>query len=85
VPVHAKLKLEGGEWLGDPKAPLTMMEYADYQCPFCRQFHQQTYEQIVKNYVDTGQLRYTARDLPLDFHPNAMGAAQAARCAGDQK
>jgi len=85
VPTRAKLKLEGSEWLGDEKAPVTIVEYADYQCPFCRQFHQDTYDKIIKDYVDTGKVRYTARDLPLDFHPNALGAAQAARCAGDQK
>lgn len=85
VPTRATLTLQGGEWLGDPKAPLTMVEYADYQCPFCQQFHLTTYDQIIKAYVDSGKLRYTVKDLPLDFHPNAMGAAQAARCAGDQK
>jgi protein-disulfide isomerase len=84
-PLHASLKLGGSDWLGDPKAPLTMVEYADYQCPFCKQFHLNTFGQIVKQYIETGKVRFTSRDLPLDFHANAAVAAQAARCAGEQK
>ncbi|MCL5743673.1 MAG: DsbA family protein [Acidobacteria bacterium] len=61
-----------------------MVEFTDYQCPFCRRFHDATFPEIKKNYIDTGKLRFASRDLPLGFHQNAFRAAEAARCAGDQ-
>ncbi len=70
--------------IGKPDAPITLVEFTDYQCPYCRQFHISTYEQLKKNYVDTGKLRYVSWDLPLDFHKFAFAAASAARCAGAQ-
>ena len=70
--------------IGRADAPLTMVEYTDYQCPFCRQFHIATFEDIKKNYIDTGKLRYVSRDFPLEMHDNAPRAALAARCAADQ-
>jgi protein-disulfide isomerase len=82
--VHAKLKLDKGESLGSKTAPITMVEFTDYQCPFCRQFHMTTFEEIRKKYIDTGKVRFVSLDMPLDFHPNALKAAQAAHCAADQ-
>jgi len=70
--------------LGSDDAPITMIEFADYQCPFCRSFHSTTFGQIQKNFVETGKLRYVSRDLPLPIHAQAPQAARAARCAGDQ-
>src|SRR5256885_4436986 len=61
-----------------------MVEFTDYQCPFCQRFHLSAFEELKKNYVDTGKIRYVSRDLPLPMHPNAMSAANAARCAGEQ-
>jgi len=83
-PSRAKLNLEGFEMLGDKNAPLTVVEFTDYQCPFCQRFHVTSYPDLKKNYIDTGKVRFYSRDLPLDFHANAMRAAQAARCANDQ-
>ena len=74
-----------GIMLGKADAPLTMIEYTDLQCPFCRQYHITAYEQIKKEWIDTGKLRYLVRDLPIEsIHPQAMPAARATRCAGDQ-
>jgi protein-disulfide isomerase len=70
--------------LGNPMAPLTLVEFADYQCPYCRRFHTSVFDDIKKNYVDTGKVLYIARDLPLPIHDHASGAANAARCAGEQ-
>ena len=70
--------------LGRNDAPVTVVEFADYQCPFCRKFQSETFVELKKNYIDTGKVRFVSRDLPLDFHPNAPGAAVAARCAGEQ-
>lgn len=78
------LRLDGAFVLGKPDAPLTMVEFTDLECPFCRQFHVGAFEEIKRNYIDTGKLRYVSRDLPLGFHPNAIPAARAARCAGEQ-
>jgi protein-disulfide isomerase len=71
--------------LGRDDAPLTLIEFADFQCPFCRRFHTLTFDQIKRNFVDTGIVRYVSRDLPLPMHDRAPQAATAARCAGDQR
>ncbi|HYW41724.1 MAG TPA: thioredoxin domain-containing protein [Bryobacteraceae bacterium] len=81
---RAKVNLQGAPMLGSKDAPLTMVEFTDYQCPFCQSFHVKSFGELKKNYIDTGKVRFYSRDLPLDFHPNAMRAAQAARCANDQ-
>ncbi len=80
---RVKVAVGGAFVLGRPDAPLTMVEFTDYECPFCRQFHVATFEALKKNYIDTRKMRYVSRDFPLDFHRNAMPAAQAARCAGE--
>jgi protein-disulfide isomerase len=73
-----------GYALGKPDAPLTMVEFTDLQCPYCREYVTVTFDEIKKNWIDTGKLRYISRDFPLDIHPFAMPAARAARCAGEQ-
>ena len=71
--------------LGKDNAKVTMVEFTDYQCPFCEKYYTQTYGQIMKDYVETGKVKYVMRDLPLPFHPFAHAAAEAARCAGEQE
>lgn len=84
-PTRAKLDLSGYQMLGSKSAPVTMVEFTDYQCPYCRQFHMAVFNELKKNYIDTGKVRFYSRDLPLDsLHPNANRAAQAGRCAADQ-
>ena len=70
--------------LGADDATVTLVEYSDYDCPFCRRHKDQVMPDLVKNFVDTGKLKYVMREFPLAMHPNAKGAAQAALCAGDQ-
>lgn len=70
--------------LGREDAPVTVVEFTDYQCPFCRKFHSDTFTELKKSYIDTGKVRFVSRDLPLDLHSNALAAAMAARCAGEQ-
>jgi protein-disulfide isomerase len=71
--------------LGDPDAPVTIVEYTDYQCPFCQRHVQETMPTILSEMIDTGRVHYVLKDLPLDsLHPEARAAAQAARCAGEQ-
>ncbi len=71
--------------LGDPNAPVVMVEYTDFQCPFCSRHFQETFPQIKTNYIDTGLVYYVFKDFPLtSIHPQAVAASEAARCAGDQ-
>lgn len=70
--------------MGKDDAPVTIVEFSDYQCSHCAKFHQETFAVIKKNYIDTGKVRFVSRDLPLYFHPWAMVAAEASRCAGEQ-
>jgi protein-disulfide isomerase len=70
---------------GAANAKVAIIEFSDYQCPFCARYEKDTYPQIVKDYVDTGKVKYVWRDLPLEsIHPNAFKAAEAAHCAGEQ-
>ena len=74
----------GNESLGSADAPVTLFEFADYQCPFCQRFHDSSFPELKSKYIDTGKVRYVVRDMPLSFHDKAMPAAIATRCAGAQ-
>jgi protein-disulfide isomerase len=77
--------LAQGVMLGDPDAPLTIMEFGDYQCPGCGAFALSVKPRLVADYVETGQARFVFYDFPIhSIHPHAFLAARAARCAGDQ-
>jgi protein-disulfide isomerase len=69
---------------GSDGAKITMVEFTDYQCPFCSRYVNEAFVQLEKEYIDTGKIKYVLRDLPLPFHANARKAAEAARCAGEQ-
>jgi protein-disulfide isomerase len=69
--------------LGAEDAPITIVEFSDYECPFCRQWHSQVYSQLIETYGD--QVRFVYRDFPLEsIHPDANSAALAANCAYEQ-
>ncbi len=69
---------------GKADAPVTIIEFSDYQCPFCRRFVKQTLPELKKNYVDTGKVKIVHRDFPLAMHPVAKPMAMATECAQDQ-
>ena len=69
---------------GHSLAHVAIVEFADYECPFCKQHFGTTYQQIKNQYVDTGMVRYYIVDFPLDSHAFAFQAAVAAHCAGQQ-
>ncbi len=70
---------------GNPDAPVTIIEFSDFQCPFCSRFYTQTLPLIEKDYIDTGKVKLVYRDLPIDaIHPNARSAHIAAECADEQ-
>jgi len=70
--------------LGDKNAPVTIVSFEDYQCPFCKRAFDQTFPQLKKDYIDTGKVKYVYRDFPLGFHPQANPAAEASECADEQ-
>jgi len=74
----------GSPILGDLKAPVTLIEFTDYECPFCKKFYKNAMKKLKKEYIDTGKVRLVVRDFPLPFHKNARPAANAAHCAGEQ-
>ena len=69
---------------GDKDAPVTIVEFSDYECPFCTRFYTQTYLQLKTKYIDTGKVKFVYRDFPLGFHANAKKSAEAAECAVEQ-
>lgn len=69
---------------GNINAEVTIIEFSDYECPYCEKFYSQTLGQIRTNYVETGKVKIIFRDFPLSFHKNAQKAAEAAECAGEQ-
>lgn len=81
---RVSLKLGKEPILGKSDAPITIVEYTDYQCPFCNRFYTTTFAELKKKYIDTGKVRFISRDYPLEFHAHAMKAAQATHCAAEQ-
>jgi protein-disulfide isomerase len=79
------LKATGAAVMGDAKARVAVIEFSDYQCPFCLRYFRNTMPKLYKDYVANGKVKYVLRDFPLtSIHPEAFDAAVAARCAGDQ-
>ena len=84
-PVTGLVLPPGGASRGNAKARLTLVEYTDFECPFCARYARDSYPSIVRDFVETGRVRYVLRHLPLEsIHPSARGAAQAAECARQQ-
>ncbi len=86
-PVPSSLELNPSEIrsLGKKTAAVTLVEYFDYQCPFCARFFEDAMPELEKNYITTGRLRFVALDYPLEtIHSFALVASEAAQCANDQ-
>jgi protein-disulfide isomerase len=80
------LTLAGAASKGRASAPLVMLEFSDFECPFCGRYSRETYHQVQREYVETGKVRYVFRHTPIErSHPQAMKAAEAAECGGAQK
>jgi len=81
--VRYDITTEGSPSLGPDDAPITVVEFSDFQCPFCRRFHQDTYQALLEAYP--GQIRFVYRHLPLtSIHPDAYPSAVASMCAHEQ-
>lgn len=70
--------------LGNHEARIGIVEFYDFECSYCQQFHNQTLPKLKSTYIDTGVLLYVVKDFPLKMHKNAFQAAVAANCAGEQ-
>ena len=76
--------IDDDEIKGDSNAPVTIVEWGDFECPFCARFYSQTLSLIDNNYIKTGKVKLVYRDFPFSFHANAQKSAEAAECAGEQ-
>jgi protein-disulfide isomerase len=81
---EVRVSTSGRYVLGKDDAPVTLVEFTDYQCPYCNQFFFMTRPKLKSDYIDAGILRLVIKDLPLPIHPDARRAAHAARCGGEQ-
>jgi len=85
VPSLVQVSLDDDPVKGDPDASITIVEFSDFQCPFCSRWYDQTLSSLEENYIDTGKVKLVYRDLPLSsIHPNARPAHIAAECADEQ-
>jgi len=85
TPQIIKVSLDDDPVKGNPDAPVTVIEFSDFQCPFCSRFFTQTLPLLQENYIDTGKIKLVYRDMPLDsLHPNARTTHIAAECADEQ-
>ncbi|MFQ5781848.1 MAG: thioredoxin domain-containing protein [Nitrosopumilus sp.] len=80
-----KISTDNDPIIGNPDAPITIIEFSDFQCPFCARFYVQTLPLIIEEYIDQGKVKLVFRDFPIQsIHPNALPASVAAECANDQ-
>ncbi len=80
----ASVSVNGRPTLGKAGAPVTIVEFSDYQCPYCRRFASTVFPMLKRDYIDTGKVRYVFRDFPLaQIHPQAAKAHEGAHCAGE--
>jgi protein-disulfide isomerase len=80
-----KISIDDDPIIGNLDAPITIVEFSDFQCPFCARFHTQTLPSILEEYIDQGKVKLVFRDFPIQsIHPNALPASVAAECANEQ-
>ena len=80
-----KISADDDPIIGNPDAPITIIEFSDFQCPFCARFYVQTFPSIYEEYIDQGKVKLVFRDFPIQsIHPNALAASVAAECANEQ-
>jgi protein-disulfide isomerase len=80
----ADVSVDDDAVLGNADAKVTIIEFSDYQCPYCRAFWKNTFPQLKSEYIDKGLARFVYRDFPLDYHDMSQKYAEATECAADQ-
>jgi protein-disulfide isomerase len=79
------VSIDGAPVFGKADAKVTIVEFSDYQCPFCARYANDTFPQLEREYIDTGRVKYVFRDFPIEAaHPQAFKAHEAVYCAGEQ-
>ncbi len=84
INLKADLLIKGEPSLGSPNAPITIVEFSDFECPYCQRFHHETLPKLESEYINKGLVRFVHKDLPLPFHKNSTQAAKVARCSMEQ-
>ena len=84
INLKTDLLIKGDPILGNPNAPITIVEFSDFECPYCQRFHHETLPKLQSEYIDKNLVRFVHKDLPLPFHKHATKAAQVARCSMEQ-
>jgi protein-disulfide isomerase len=82
IPYRQEISVDDDPFLGLKDAPVTIIEFSDYQCGYCARFHEQTLQALMEKYPT--EVRFVYRDFPLSGHPEAQKAAEASQCANDQ-
>ena len=83
--IPLKISVDNDPIIGNPNAPVTIIEFSDFQCPFCARFHIQTLPAIIEEYINEDKVKLVFRDFPIQsIHPNALPASVAAECANEQ-
>jgi protein-disulfide isomerase len=83
--IPLKISADNDPIIGNPNAPVTIIEFSDFQCPFCAKFHIQTLPAIIEEYINEDKVKLVFRDFPIQsIHPNALPASVAAECANEQ-
>lgn len=89
IPGRIEANIDDDAMIGDADAKVTIIEFSDYECPFCKRHHDQTLPSLKAEYIETGKIKYIFRDFTPtlanpNYHPNAINAAMAAECVGEQ-
>lgn len=79
-----KVSVENDATLGSDKAKVTIVEFSDFQCPYCKKYFDNNFQKIQKDFIRNNKIYYAFRDFPLDIHPQAPLAAEASECAHAQ-
>ena len=84
APAESTVDITGAPTMGSSRANIVVIEFSDYECPFCQRYATTTFHELKTKYVDTGKVRYAFLNNPLDMHQNAQFLAALALCAGEQ-
>ncbi|HZR26517.1 MAG TPA: DsbA family protein [Vicinamibacterales bacterium] len=85
IPADLTVSIKNAAVTGKADAPVTLVEFSDFECPFCGKYSRETFDQLKKDYVDTGKVKYVFRNFPLQsLHPHAFKAGVAAECVREQ-
>ncbi|MEM7358135.1 MAG: thioredoxin domain-containing protein [Pseudomonadota bacterium] len=79
------VSIDQSPYVGNNEAEIAIIEFSDYQCPYCRRHFTQTFPEISRNYLEPGKVKYVMKQFPLGFHAKARGASIAALCVEQEK